>query len=197
MEVLAGLAAVMITLAALGLVLGFPWRINLGLLGGIFLAVFILNIAILPPTTAIAKVVAGWISAVVLGMGLLSQPKDTPVEWHLPVQNRLFRLLAALLCCLALISLLTPVMSLQAGIPVAVAWGALALMGLGLLHLGFTNRPLNVVIGLLTTLGGFDLLYSHLERSILVAGLFASIQLLLALVGSYLLVAPYLPREEG
>ena len=61
------------------------------------------------------------------------------------------------------------------------------LIGLGLLHLGMSTRPLRVVIGLLTVLSGFELVYAGLETSILIAGLQAVVTLGLALIGAYLL----------
>jgi hypothetical protein len=67
-------------------------------------------------------------------------------------------------------------------------WGALVLIGLGLLHLGMTLAPLRVILGLLTTLLGFEVLFSTLENSILVVGLMSVITLGLALAGSYLLI---------
>jgi hypothetical protein len=65
-----------------------------------------------------------------------------------------------------------------------------------LLHLGLTAQPLRVVLGLLTVLSGFEILYAAVESATLVAGLLAAVNLGLALVGAYLLVAPGLERVE-
>jgi hypothetical protein len=56
-----------------------------------------------------------------------------------------------------------------------------------LLQLGITLHPIRVILGLLTTLTGFEILYSTIENSILVSGLLAVVTLGLALTGSYLL----------
>jgi len=56
------------------------------------------------------------------------------------------------------------------------------------LHLGMTLQPLRVILGLLTTLLGFEVLYSVVENSILVAGLLVVVTLGLALTGCYLLI---------
>ena len=69
-------------------------------------------------------------------------------------------------------------------------------MGMGLLHLGLTNHPFRVTLGLLTVLSGFEILYAAVETSTLVAGLLAGINLGLALVCAYLLVAPLLEEPE-
>jgi hypothetical protein len=62
-------------------------------------------------------------------------------------------------------------------------------------HLGLTSEPLNVIIGLLTMLTGFEILYAAVESSILVAGLLAGTTLGLGIVGSYLLIAGSFPIE--
>jgi hypothetical protein len=67
---------------------------------------------------------------------------------------------------------------------------------MGLLHLGVTDHILRVTIGLMTVLSGFEILYATVEGSILVAALLAGINLGLALVGSYLLIASNSQVEE-
>jgi len=66
--------------------------------------------------------------------------------------------------------------------------GALILIGLGLLHLGFTAVPFRIILALLTVLSGFEIIYAGVEKSTLVAGLLAGVNLGLAMVGAYLLV---------
>jgi hypothetical protein len=82
---------------------------------------------------------------------------------------------------------LTPFIVALVPMPFTLGMGAILLIGMGLLHLGMTTRPLRVLIGLLTMLSGFDLLYAAVENSVLVAGLLAVVTLGLALVGAYLL----------
>ncbi len=77
----------------------------------------------------------------------------------------------------------------------AVTSGSLLLIGMGLLHLGITSHILRVIIGLMTVLAGFEILYSAVEGSILVAALLAAINLGLALVGAFLLTAENTPEE--
>jgi uncharacterized membrane protein len=71
----------------------------------------------------------------------------------------------------------------------AVTATSLFLIGMGLFHLGLTAHVLRVAIGLMMVLSGFEILYSAVEGSVLVAALLAVINLGLALVGSYLLIA--------
>jgi hypothetical protein len=74
-------------------------------------------------------------------------------------------------------------------------WGGLALIGLGLLQLGFSGRTFQVALSLLIMLAGFEILYASLETSTLVAGLLAMVNLSLSLVASYMM--PYAASEEN
>ena len=138
---------------------------------------------------ASVKVVAGWMSAAILGMtrsGLSNE--DSADENDLP-RGRLFQLFAAATVVL-IVAVVTPgvdTIMADAGFPVTN--GGLLLIGMGLLHLGITARIMHVAIGLMTVLSGFEVLYSTVEGSVLVAALLAVINLGLALVGAYLLIA--------
>ncbi len=65
--------------------------------------------------------------------------------------------------------------------------GAHWLFLIGLLHLGTTQDPDRIAIGLFTTLSGFEVAYSSLESSLAVHALLACITLALAFSFSYLL----------
>jgi hypothetical protein len=75
------------------------------------------------------------------------------------------------------------------GLSLQVTWGALMLAGMGLLQLGLSARPARVVIGLLTLLSGFEILYASVESSALIAALLVLINLGLAMVGAYFLLS--------
>jgi hypothetical protein len=91
---------------------------------------------------------------------------------------------------LLIVSVVTPsVDNIMADAGFPVTNGSLLLIGMGLLHLGITARILPVTIGLMTVLAGFEILYASVEGSVLVAALLAVINLGLALVGSYLMLA--------
>jgi hypothetical protein len=81
-------------------------------------------------------------------------------------------------------------------ITVQAAYGAMILISLGLLHLGLTTHPFRVVLGLLTILSGFEILYSAVESSILITGLLAIVTLGLAIAGAYMITAPTLEEAS-
>jgi len=62
--------------------------------------------------------------------------------------------------------------------------------------MGVGSDTLTIIIGLMTTLSGFEILYSAVENSVLVAGLLAFITLALGLAGGYLIAAPHLEGKE-
>jgi len=67
---------------------------------------------------------------------------------------------------------------------------------MGLLQLSLTTNPFRIIIGLLTSLSGFELIYAAIETSTLVTGLLAGVNLGLALVGAYLLIAPTMEAAQ-
>ena len=103
-----------------------------------------------------------------------------PTEW-------LFLGLVLLLVVLSVSALVPEVMVWFPGGQTAQVWGGLLLIGMGLVHLGVASRGLRVIISLLTTLSGFEILYAVVESSTLVAGLLAVVTLGIALTGAYLL----------
>lgn len=185
-------AVIVLFLTATVLIISWDWRISILSLGIQYLCLFVLISLTWPMETAAVKVVAGWIAAAVLGIALLNLPQADINGRPVRVSEFIFRLIAAILAGLfaytggARLVFWLPEMDVQA------VYGAMILISLGLLHLGLTNQPLRVVIGLLTMLSGFEILYAALESSILITGLLATVTLGLAMVGVYLLTAPAL-----
>jgi hypothetical protein len=58
---------------------------------------------------------------------------------------------------------------------------------MGLMQFGMSSLPGRLMLGLLTLLSGFEILYSSMEKSILVVGLLAILTLGLAFTGAFLL----------
>ena len=160
------------------------WRANIAALAVQYLAVFWLVALVWPFGLAAVKLVAGWMAGAVLSA---SHPEeDLQEEASFGLSGILFRLIAAVLL-LALVVSSLPVAQARLTTAPNLLEGGLVLIGLGLLQLGMSTRPLRVVIGLLSVLSGFELVYAGLETSILIAGLQAVVTLGLALVGAYLL----------
>ncbi len=180
-------AAILLAVTSTGLLLSRDWRWSLGLLAAQYFASFWLVLANWPLTMSAAKLVTGWMAAAALGMTQLAAPEqDRATESSWP-EGRLFRAFAAGLVLVTVTSAAPTVNTWLPDASPVVVWGGLVLIGMGLLHLGITIHPLRIILGLLTTLAGFEILYTPVENSILVAGLLAVVTLALALTGSYLL----------
>ena len=190
----AWIAVILLVITSTGLLLIRDWRWSIILLAVQYLGMFILTLQHWPLSMASVKVVAGWMSAAILGMtrsGLASEELQGESFWP---HGRLFRLFAAAVILL-IVSVVTPsVDHIMADAGFAVTNGSLILIGMGLLHLGITARILPVITALMTVLAGFEILYASVEGSVLVAALLAVINLGLALVGSYLMLASH-PQE--
>lgn len=193
----AWIALVMILVTSVGLLLVRDWRLSIIFLAVQYLGMFILILQHWPLGMASVKVVAGWMAAAILGMtrsGLSTQGFDEESIWP---RGRLFRLFAAGIVGL-IVSAITPsVSTIMADAGFAVTGGSLLLIGMGLLHLGITVSLLRVTVGLMTVLSGFEIIYSAVEGSVLVAALLAIINLGLALAGSYLLIASASSETES
>jgi hypothetical protein len=192
----AWIAVLVILVTSVGLLLIRDWRLSIIFLAVQYLGMFMLVLQHWPLGMASVKMVAGWMAAAILGMtrsGLSTPGVDEESVWP---RGRLFRLFAAAIVGL-IVSASTPgVSTIMADAGFAVTGGSLLLIGMGLLHLGITVSILRVTIGLMTVLSGFEILYSAVEGSVLVAALLAIINLGLALAGSYLLIASSSSEEE-
>ncbi len=195
-EIISWTAVVVLVVTSVGLLISRDWRWSLGLLAVQYLGMFWLVRLHWPLAMAAVKLVTGWMAGSALNItriGLAQDSNDDEEAWP---QARLFRLLAAALVLLVVISATPRVNNVLPGIGLPAVFGGLILFGMGLLHLGITIRPLRVILGLLTVLSGFEIIYAALEGSVLVAALLAGINLGLALVGSYLLTAGPEPKTE-
>jgi hypothetical protein len=188
------------------------WRWSLLALYLQYLGVFVLVASEWPTAMAASRLVAGWIAGAVIGMALVSLPESARVletgnvaqrpssgGRNIPqdlLTGRLFRLLAAVLVVLIVLSMLNTVINWMPELNIGQALGGLTLIGMGLLQLSFTARTFHTILGLLTLLSGFQILYAAVVASALVAGLLAVVDLGLALVGSYLLISAQMEEIE-
>jgi len=183
------IAVVILLITSTGMLIVRDWRWSMILLAIQYFCMFILTLQHWPLGMASVKLVAGWMSAAILGMTRSSFPSQDFEETSQWPRGRLFRLFAASMVLLIVAATTPAVDTIMADAGYAVTGGSLLLIGMGLLHLGITDTVLRVVVGLMTVLSGFEILYSAVEGSILVAALLAVINLGLALVGAYLMTA--------
>jgi len=184
------LAVILVSLTSLFILISNNWRFCILALAVQYIGVFVLIYASWPIEMAIAKMVAGWMSGAILGIAMAS----TQATWSSSEKSTkfgpFFRILAAIIIFLTIYSLVPHSQSWLSMITPMIRWGSFILIGYGVLQLSLTSNPLRVIIGLLTTLSGYEVIYAAIETSTLVTGLLAGVNIGLALVGAYLLIAP-------
>jgi len=174
----------LIMAATVGLLVSQHWRWSILSLALQYLAMFLLITQVWPIGLAAVKLITGWMAGAVLSA---SQPAaGLAEESSNSVYGRVFRILAGAIVWLVVFSI-QPVVAQVIPLQPNFLIGGLGLIGMGLLQLGVTTRPLRVILGLLTLLSGFEILYAAVEGSILVTGLLVVVNLGLALAGAYLL----------
>ena len=171
-----------------GLLLYRDWRWGIGFLAGQYIGVFWLVLQHWPLGMAAAKLVGGWMATASIGMTLLNLHQQEPTEKYW-TQGRSFLLFMIGMAALLAVAVAPLIESILPGIGIPVVVGGILLIAMGLLQLGMTTQVLRVILGLLTTLSGFEILYAAMEGSSLVAALLVVINLGLGLVGAYLLTA--------
>ncbi len=189
-------ALVLVTLTSLVLLSSSNWRWSLAAVAVQYLMVFLLLAPDRPLSLALTKLVQGWMAGAVLGMALAGASGLPQTGRPVILSGLIFRLLAAGMVILVVISSAPNLAEQIPGLGLYQAMAALTLIGLGLLHLGLTLQPFRVILGLLTVLCGFEILYTAVEISALVTGLLAGVTLGLALLGAYLLLNPSLGEAE-
>lgn len=204
LAVIPTLGVIIVGFSSLLLLISSNWRWSIGSLVLQYFGVFILIIGEWRLPMAATVVLAGWIASFVLFTAISGLIRDIEVvedesvsglqlfdtSQFNPTSAKLFRLIAAGVVGLAIASVVFEVTDWIPGITLEQSLGALILIGLGLLHLGWTANPFRVILGLLTVLAGFEIFYSVVEISALVAGLLAGVTLGLSLVGAYMVIAP-------
>lgn len=190
-NIVSWIAVAAILAASVGLLLSRDWRWSLALLAGQYLAAFWLVTLHWPIGLASVKLVSGWMGIAALGMTRLSLSGEEETAEPFWPHRRGFHLFLAGIVVLLTAAATARIEMILPGLGLPVVAGSLLLIEMGLIHLGITSQILRVILGLLTVLSGFEIMYAAVEGSILVAGLLAVVNLGLALVGSYLLVTEF------
>jgi len=183
MSTIAGVILTMAVIAAgLIMVLGNQWRWAIAGLAIQYLVVFLLISQIWPIGLAAIKLVTGWITCVLLWMS--GSPNEYIDNQHSSLSAQIFRGLSSVLILVIVFSA-TPIVNIWIPTTYYYLLIGLILMGLGLIQFGISDRSPQVIIGLLMLLSGFEVIYSTLEGSALLAAILALIHMALGLIGSY------------
>jgi hypothetical protein len=181
---------ILILASLLGLLIFNSWRRSVICLAILYLGQFILLVQVNPLTLSAVKLISGWMSALLLGL-LIPKEDEKPGSNYLA--NQIFKVLANVLIWVIAFLITKSTASIFSLSP-EIVFASFVIFGSGLLQLGLRSKPLSVILGILTVFAGFELLYASLEMSVLINGLLAAINLLIALIGYYF--EDHSPREE-
>jgi hypothetical protein len=147
---------------------------------------------------AAVKGLIGWLICMVFYLterraGALERPagaeQAAPAQrwrrWVMSAQAS-FHLLAVILIAVAAYVAALRIPLPETEVPRDITLACYLLAGLGVLLIGTSESPIQVGLGLLTFLSGFDLFYVALEPSLAVAGLLGGVSFLIALAAAYL-----------
>jgi hypothetical protein len=194
-EIIAWVAVGLMLATSTAMLINRDWRVSLGALAVQYMAAFWLITRHQPFVMGSAKLITGWMVVAALGMTCLGLPSTKEEkETSLP-HGQWFRVILMFVVVFVTAGATPRIESTIPGLGWQVIAGSLLLIGAGVMHLGLTSDPLNVILGLLTMLTGFEIIYAGIESSILVAGLLAITNLGLGVTGSYLLIAGTVPVE--
>jgi hypothetical protein len=195
-DIISWVAVALTLITSTTILLSRDWRISLGALAVQYLSVFWLVTRHLPFAMGSVKLITGWMVVAILGITRLGL---TNVDQHeqdtFYPRGAAFRVILIGIVAFVALGATPRIETAIPGLGLPVIAGGLLLIGAGVAHLGVTSDLLRVVLGLLTILSGFEILYAAVESAILVTGLLAAINLGLGVLGSYLLTAGSVPLE--
>jgi hypothetical protein len=188
------LAVLLVSIASLIVLLVSDWRISIFFLAVQFAGAFLLIGLEWPFVLAITTLIAGWLSGAILGMAVVSIPRNSPSSGSRTFPNQrlnpLFNFLAAVLIYLMVVSLAPQAQKWLPAMSYEQSLAALTLIGLGTLRLALDSSPLSTTAALLAVLMGFEIVYAILTTAQFAVGALAVITLFIALAGAYLLLSP-------
>ena len=186
LEVLAALTACG---AGVVLLVASGRRLALAALGTTFVACSVLLLGLVPLVVSLALVTSGAAATAIVALSTsgAAWPWLSSAAGALP-EGRPFRLVLSAFVLVAIAGLTQSVRLPGQAIPPPVIATSLGLIGLGALQLGLSERSLRVCIGLLTALAGFETLYFVLEPSLGIVALLGSVNVVVGLIASYLLL---------
>lgn len=175
--------AIMFTLGAtIMLLLTSNWRLYLLALAVQYLGVFAIVSVHWAIGLAAVKLVVGWMTTAIVGS---SRPGT---DFQLPFTSSriglIFRFITISIVGL-LVNVFSSLFAEWLGIDNAVAMSGLLLLVGGILQIGLSGSILRRIVGVLTVLSGFEIIFAPLSDSVLLAGLIALVHLGIGLAETY------------
>jgi hypothetical protein len=176
-------------LAVIGilLVVASNWKLSLALLALLYVGETLLISESWPVSIAVVKLISGWMAVGMLGLSYWTGIGEASAPESPGMPGFVFRGLTAVLVGVSVISFYGEAREWFLGASPSQIYGGLFLFGLGMVQLGLSWQLPRIILGLLTVMAGFEILYATVEGSLLMTILLGSFNLGIAFVGSYLL----------
>lgn len=170
------------------------WQIKLLALAATYFFVFVLVAQSWPLSIAAVKWVSGLMASAILAFTQMASTGSDNFQSK-KSQGTTFKILALLLMSIIVLAIAPQLNEWIVSIDIFQSIGALFLIAIGLMGISLNSRILPVIIGLLSIFAGFEIIYSTVELSSLLAALLAVINLGIAMVGAYLMTLPTLEKS--
>ena len=160
------------------------WRYRLALVAIIELMGFILIIQIWPIALASVKLISGWMGIALLAITFVFSESDIKDNPSL-ISSRIFKLMLAVF---GWILVFVSAQKFNEWLPISYTNLFIGLIFFisGIIYLSLQQSIMDTVLGLLVLFEGFDVIYSSLEGSALITGIFGVIIISICLTGSFL-----------
>lgn len=143
-------------------------------------------------TFSLVKLITGLMSLVVMGVSI-NRYYAVPEK---KVKSELVFRLIALCLIFILVAFMAYRISNYLSIALEIVLASLLLIGFGIFQLGITHEPYKLLLAILILFFGFELIFSANETSLLVNGLLAVVTMLIALMGSFMIINEFEPGDE-
>jgi hypothetical protein len=159
------------------------WKWRMACLSFFQLIAFLLVVQIWPVALAAVKLIAGWIGISIISAAMARTEQDAEAP-----QNISFTLYKLAMASITWIAILVLVPRLNTWLPISFPnlFSGMVFFLCGFLFLSIHEEMIETIIGLYILLAGFDIVYSSLEGSALVTGVYAVILISISILGGYL-----------
>lgn len=168
------------------------WRRILVAYSVIYLSAFAIFAQYWSFTFSLVKLITGLMSLVILGISI---NRYYTIPKRKTKSELVFRLVALCLIFI-LVAFMVYRISNYLSISLEVVFASVLLIGFGIIQLGITHEPYKLFLAILILFFGFELIFSANETSLLVNGMLAAVSMLVALMGSYIIINEFETSEE-
>lgn len=181
-----------ITAACIYVFITNDWRRTLIAYAVLYLCAFIIIAQYWSFTFSLVKLITGLMSLVVMGISI-NRYYAIPEK---KVKSELVFRLIALCLIFILVAFMAYRISNYLSIALEIVLASLLLIGFGIFQLGITHESYKLFLAILVLFFGFELIFSANETSLLVNGLLAVVTMIVALMGSFMIINENETGEE-